>query len=201
MLYNLLMEPDKEFPRRRQELLRPDKLKSPVYVPKPWERQLRETSWAFSMFKHYLSLPESGKRRTVAEAERSSGRTAGSLKKLSRLNNWEARARAWDAECERIISRAKLSEIEEMARRHARIGQAMTDLGGQRIDTLVEELDAISPSDAIKMVKEGIAVERRAAGLDGGGGTGERQITIKIVEESPTASEDGIIEGDFEVLD
>lgn len=196
--------PDTKIPRRNTGLLRPENAVAPVYIPAPWERQFKETHYAFSMFKLFLGLPERGKRRTVAEAERAVGRTPGSLGGLSVRNRWDERARAWDAEVSRIESRAKLSEIEKMTRRHARIGEKMTDLGEVAVEALLtaaqEDPMLLSPSDAVKVVQAGIAIERKSAGLDGGGGVGERQITIKIVEESESPPEGEVLDGDFVVL-
>lgn len=182
---------------RNLELLREAPV-TPVYVPLPWERQMRETHYAFSMFKSFLTMPERNLRRTVGGAERENGRRKGSFLRFAKIHRWIERAEEWDRYIEKVASDAKVGEIEKMVRKHARMSAKIADIGMRRIEQLEEEMDVISPADAISMVKTGITLERKSSGLDGASQGGNKTINIVLIEESPDEPEH--IEANFRVL-
>src|SRR5215831_10550216 len=88
----------------------------------PWERQPGETSKQWLAFVTYRDL---GPARTLAEVcrllypgQRRTPRPVGRVVAWSSKNDWVERARAWDAEQDRINREAQTEARLEMTERH-----------------------------------------------------------------------------------
>lgn len=181
--------------QKGKDLLR-QRPKTTVYEPKPWERAVKESHWAYSAFREYLDLPLGDEKRTVANLARKIGRPYDYMKRIARINDWNGRAAAWDAYLTNLADKARTDEITKMVRRHAAAGARMTEIGEQWL----EEVDVaeLAPSDAIKLLKTGVDIERKALGLDGAqAGGGSNTLTIKIVEEG---SPGVIVDAEYSVI-
>lgn len=92
---------------------------------KPWEQLPDESAKAHAAFCLYRDQPR--ETRTLAETGRLTLLQPGGQRHIKLLNRWHAahrwaeRARAWDAEMDRIRAQAFADEVANTARRHAQI--------------------------------------------------------------------------------
>lgn len=93
-----------------------------------WDRRPGETDRAWAAFNAYLRL---GPERTLADAAEAIGRPRGyreTLKYWSVKYDWRIRAAAWDEHVEARVNDARTDELEQAARRQARIAEAALGL-------------------------------------------------------------------------
>ena len=141
----------------------------------PWEQQAGESAKAYAAFCLYRDL---GSRRSLDEASRSyhqrSGRQAkpppsrrtprasGTIRRWAQRYNWQARARAWDQESERIKQAEQHAAIQEMAERHAKEALMIQNKAVERLRQLrPEELGA---RETLAYLVEAAKLERLARG-------------------------------------
>lgn len=90
----------------------PDAPTPPANPDHPWEQRLNESDKAYAAFRVFRDLGPS--KRTLAETARQLGKARrGVVEEWAGKHRWVERAKAWDAELERI----KREELEEELRR------------------------------------------------------------------------------------
>ncbi len=126
-------------------------------MPEPWERQPRETDKAFAAFLSYRDTAP--KERNLRRLGRESNAT---VPRWSKKYNWTERARAWDAEQDRIAREVQLSEIADMNKRHIQIAMGLVAKAARRLNTLNE--NELSPSELRQYLMDAVKLERTARG-------------------------------------
>lgn len=126
----------------------------------PWDRQHKEPEKAYSYFALYR---EFGRSRTVAKVATEVHKSRDYLHKLATEWSWVRRARAWDAEQDRLYGEGLAERRRDMADRHARIAGALQ----AKIVARLQALDAskLSPGDIARWLEVATRVERLALGL------------------------------------
>jgi len=108
----------------------PDPIPEPI---PPWEQQAGETSWAFHAFTHFRDQKvHSCLNAYKTHKAECMGMPVGHLtdapkhwRLWSSQWDWVERARAWDAELDRLVRERLVSAQVEARERHARFAQAM----------------------------------------------------------------------------
>jgi hypothetical protein len=142
--------------------------------PLPWERQLDESPAAYTAFRIYRDL---GTSRNYDEASRryhdaARGKNASSTNKKRGKSGavaiwaykykWADRARAWDAEQDRMIREAAVAERIAMNSRHAQIAVQLQMKAMERLKQLLPaELEA---AEVLKYFTDAAKLERLARG-------------------------------------
>lgn len=127
----------------------------------PWDPQPGESARAFQAFVAYRDL---GPDRSLTKAGEMLGKNTTTIGQWSSKFGWVERARAWDGHVVRLAA-PKDAELQAKARaRQAATGLTLQDKG---LAALAKRVPSkIKTQDAIRMVKVGAELERRALGLD-----------------------------------
>ena len=157
----------------------------------PWDKQPGETAEAFHRFLQYLDvdpLLRSKNRMAVvheALAERDPGVcSVAALQNMASLNHWHVRAEAHDRHQRRqtdlAAERAEQEWAETVARRRAEIRLKHMDAAAEVIQKglhalAVKDPADISATDAIRMISEGVKIEKDTLGLNGKQNTADRE--------------------------
>jgi hypothetical protein len=129
----------------------------------PWDRQPGEGGRAFAAFRIYRDLGPVD--RSLALVAQATGKSLTWMKEWSRRNRWVGRAAAWDAENQRLSRAQHTKGLEEMARRQALIGQLAQQRAWQRLTAMTDEdVMAMSPSEAVRLIESGVRIERLSRG-------------------------------------
>ena len=150
-----------------QKLLLPEAPK-----PKPWQRQVGETSPAFEAFVLYRDMtPPRSVRRVCDILDKHKSQIDG----WSSTNRWVARCQVWDNEVDRRATNAQVAEIKAMKRRQAQLAFEMQVTGQFALVDLKKSLVAsrrkaeesgvpakppISPDNIVRMIDTGARLER-----------------------------------------
>ncbi|MGW4073791.1 hypothetical protein ACWELB_09775 [Streptomyces asiaticus] len=138
---------------------------SPV---EPWERQSGESAQAFEAFAAYRDL---GAARSVAKVAGELGKSRTLLFRWSRQYAWVMRATAYDREQDRVFLAEQRQARRDVARRHAKIAQAVLGKAVARLQAL--DPRELSVSELLRYFQVASEIERRAVGEDpAGAGTG-----------------------------
>lgn len=121
-----------------------------------WDRQPKETAYAYEAFTAYLDL-----RSNVKVAERL-GRTKDSVDKHAQRYHWPQRLRDYDAYMRRVADESKKKEIEEMNRRQVQQGMLMQKVATDRLQEIIKSDESISVKLLVSMIMRGAEMERRA---------------------------------------
>lgn len=149
----------------------------------PWEKQPGETAEAYHRFLQYLDVDPllRSKNRMAAVHEALSDRdphicSVAALQNMATLNHWHLRAEAHDRhkrrQAELAAQRAEQEWAETVARRSAEIRLKHLDAAAEVIQKglhalAVKDPAEISATDAIRMVSEGVKIEKETLGLNG----------------------------------
>lgn len=129
-------------------------------VPKqPWERITGETEAQHAWFKRFVEV---GEGRTVDRAAKACGVPVGPVRRAAELNDWAARAKAYDAA---VIELRDVLELDETEALHAQYaaGRIMAQLG---LTALQYKNPALVPIAQIKdLILNGAEMMRRGAGI------------------------------------
>lgn len=90
---------------------------------------------------------------------------ASSWSKNAAKWNWKERAEAWDMEQHRLRIAEEERQRADMLRRHTRLARGLQQVGGKRLELLDKKPDELSAGEARQYVKDGVGLERQAAGL------------------------------------
>lgn len=121
-------------------------------MPELWERQPEESDAAFEAFQSYRDM---GLSRSLSKVGGKLGKSETLMSRWSSDHNWVERARAWDAEQDRIIRAEQIEDIRNMRQRHADLAMEMLAKaleGIQYIDP--EELNAVSISRLVEVASK-----------------------------------------------
>lgn len=128
-------------------------------VVDPWERQSGESVQAFEAFAVYRDL---GPARSVTKAARELDKSRSLLGRWSRQFAWVMRAAAYDREQDRLFLAEQAQARRDIARRHAKLAQAVQSKAVARLQTL--DPRELSPSELLRYIQVAAEIERRAVG-------------------------------------
>lgn len=134
----------------------------------PWERQASESSQAFEAFAVYRDL---GLARSVTKVARELDKSRALVGRWSRQFAWVMRATAYDREQDRLFLAEQAQARREIARRHAKLAQAVQSKAVARLQTL--DPRELTPSELLRYIQVAAEIERRAVGEAPTAGTGE----------------------------
>ncbi|MGW7572407.1 hypothetical protein [Streptomyces sp. NPDC054765] len=129
---------------------------SPV---EPWERQTAESVQAFEAFAVYRDL---GPARSVTKVAQELHKSRTLLGRWSRQYAWVMRATAYDREQDRVFLAEQRQARRDIARRHAKLAQAVQSKAVARLQAL--DPRELSPSDLLRYLQVAAEIERRAVG-------------------------------------
>ncbi|MGW0992025.1 hypothetical protein ACWD5V_01630 [Streptomyces sp. NPDC002523] len=124
-----------------------------------WERQSGESVQAFEAFAAYRDL---GAARSVAKVARELGKSTTLLFRWSRQYAWVMRTAAYDQEQDRLFLAEQAQARRDIARRHAKLAQAVQSKAVARLQML--DPRELSPSELLRYVQVAAEIERRAVG-------------------------------------
>ncbi|MGH3368535.1 MAG: hypothetical protein ACRDPR_00900 [Nocardioidaceae bacterium] len=124
-----------------------------------WERQSGESVQAFEAFAVYHDL---GPARSVTKVARELDKSRALVGRWSRQFAWVMRATAYDREQDRLFLAEQAQARREIARRHAKLAQAVQSKAVARLQTL--DPRELSPSELLRYVQVAAEIERRAVG-------------------------------------
>lgn len=127
--------------------------------PEPWEMQSTETALSFEAFTTYRDL---GPRRNVSKTAKLIGKANQTLYIWSAQHNWVERAKAWDAEQDRLKREHHVKQVQAMNERHVNLARALQGKIAQRIST-IEPTD-FEAKDLVGMLDRLVKIERTALG-------------------------------------
>ncbi|MEU3973392.1 hypothetical protein [Streptomyces bacillaris] len=124
-----------------------------------WERQGGESVQAFEAFAVYRDL---GPARSVTKVARELDKSRALVGRWSRQFAWVMRATAYDREQDRLFLAEQAVARRELARRHAKLAQAVQSKAVARLQTL--DPRELSPSELLRYFQVAAEIERRAVG-------------------------------------
>ncbi|MFD4482393.1 hypothetical protein ACFVXC_35110 [Streptomyces sp. NPDC058257] len=124
-----------------------------------WERQGGESVQAFEAFAVYRDL---GPGRSVTKVARELDKSRALVGRWSRQFAWVLRATAYDREQDRLFLAEQAQARKEIARRHAKLAQAVQSKAVARLQAL--DPRELSPSDLLRYIQVAAEIERRAVG-------------------------------------
>ncbi|WP_405803365.1 hypothetical protein [Streptomyces sp. NBC_01187] len=124
-----------------------------------WERQGGESAQAFEAFAVYRDL---GPARSITAVARQLDKSRALLGRWSRQFAWVMRATAYDREQDRLFLGEQAQTRRDIARRHAKLAQAVQSKAVARLQAL--EPRELSPSDLLRYIQVAAEIERRAVG-------------------------------------
>lgn len=124
-----------------------------------WERQSGESVQAFEAFAVYRDL---GPVRSVTKVARELDKSRTLVGRWSRQFAWVMRAAAYDREQDRLFLLEQAQARREIARRHAKLAQAVQGKAVARLQSL--DPRELSPSELLRYVQVATEIERRAVG-------------------------------------
>jgi hypothetical protein len=136
--------------------------------PQPWDRLPGEPNRWFSRFECFRRAgPNRSLLATLNDENAGKGRkkqtkVPGAWNRAALDWHWKERAEAWDEHERRQAREAHAKAIAEMNQRHSQVGQAMQTKGIRRLKEL--ELNAISATEAARLLTDGTKLERTARG-------------------------------------
>lgn len=130
-----------------------------------WDRRPNETIKAWTAFQLFRDM---GAGRTVKAVGVEIGKSDRKLYvNWVRKYDWILRAEAFDAHLEGVKLFAFEQEARLMGMRQARLGVRLQEVGGNRLEefaTRHELRETLTAQDTIRLIKEGVEVERTARG-------------------------------------
>jgi hypothetical protein len=133
-----------------------------------WERQSGESVQAFEAFAVYRDL---GPARSLTKAVHELHKSRTLLGRWSRQFAWVMRAAAYDREQDRLFLAEQAQARRDIARRHAKLAQAVQSKAVARLQTL--DPRELSPSELLRYIQVAAEIERRAVGEAPAAGTVE----------------------------
>lgn len=124
-----------------------------------WERQGGESVQAFEAFAVYRDL---GPVRSVTKVARELDKSRALVGRWSRQFAWVLRATAYDREQDRVFLAEQAQARKEIARRHAKLAQAVQSKAVARLQAL--DPRELSPSELLRYIQVAAEIERRAVG-------------------------------------
>ncbi|MFI1830738.1 hypothetical protein ACH41E_30515 [Streptomyces sp. NPDC020412] len=125
----------------------------------PWHRQTGESVQAFEGFALYRDL---GPARSVTKVARELHKSRTLVGRWSRSFAWVMRAAAYDREQDRLFLAEQAQARRDVARRHAKLAQAVQGKAVARLQTL--DPRELSPSELLRYIQVAAEIERRAVG-------------------------------------
>lgn len=143
----------------------------------PWERLENETPKAYAAFcKYYRLVPEE---RSISKVREKIGKRSASergLETWSSRYNWVSRAQAWDDYIEAQNRKRNERERLRMYERQAKMSMEMQNRGLKVVKA--HYVEGTFVSDGIKMITEGVKIERTSRGEPGDVVKTENQVKI-----------------------
>lgn len=130
----------------------------------PWLQQPGESPKNYGYFTMYREL---GVTRNMQALTSATGRSVNYMRVLMTVNCWVDRAKAWDAEQERIFSAQMADKRKEAAKKHIRAADALIAKAMKRLEAL--DASKISPTVLVMMFSEAAKIHRLALGMEGPG--------------------------------
>ncbi|MGD6751972.1 hypothetical protein [Streptomyces sp. BH105] len=124
-----------------------------------WEQQPGESQRAYEAFTVYRDF---GPARSVTKVARELDKSRTLVGRWSRQFAWVMRAKAYDREQDRLFLAEQAHARREIARRHAKLAQAVQSKAVARLQTL--DPRELSPSELLRYVQVATEIERRAVG-------------------------------------
>ncbi|MER7047921.1 hypothetical protein [Streptomyces jumonjinensis] len=125
----------------------------------PWERQGGESVPAFEAFAMYRDL---GPARSVTKVARELHKSRTLVGRWSRSFAWVTRTAAYDREQDRVFLAEQAQARRDVARRHAKLAQAVQGKAVARLQML--DPRELSPSELLRYIQVASEIERRAVG-------------------------------------
>ncbi len=124
-----------------------------------WERQGGESVQAFEAFTVYRDL---GPARSVTKVARELDKSRALVGRWSRQFAWVMRATAYDREQDRLFLAEQAQARRDIARRHAKLAQAVQSKAVARLQAL--DPRELSPSELLRYIQVAAEIERKAVG-------------------------------------
>lgn len=128
----------------------------------PWEQLPDESGDAWAAFVTYR---DQGPTRSLGEASRLARCSKNSCTKWSRSMDWAARARAWDAEVDRVRRERFLTEQRRIIKLHAEAAKVVREKAMEAIRRVKPSNLAKQPVFALKYLEVGCRLEAQSCGL------------------------------------
>ncbi|MFJ4689267.1 hypothetical protein [Streptomyces sp. NPDC088789] len=124
-----------------------------------WERQSGESVQPFEAFVVYRAL---GAARSVTKVARELHKSRTLMGRWSRSFAWVTRVAAYDREQDRMFLAEQAQAQRDVARRHAKLAQAVQGKAVARLQML--DPRELSPSELLRYIQVASEIERRAVG-------------------------------------
>jgi hypothetical protein len=124
---------------------------------KVWEQQRGESQPAYDAFCRYRDL---GDARSLKSVANTIGKSHSLVEDWNRVNNWQARVRAYNTHLDRVDRKERRADMLKMARRHAQIAAMFQEKVIKRLRAL--DPAGLEPSDLIRFFDISAKVERES---------------------------------------
>ena len=128
-----------------------------------WERLEGEVLDYYNTFKHYRNMKDSKGTRSLAATAEAAGAPISQIHILAQIYHWTARCKAYDMYKSGEIQAERNRFVRLMENKHMTAAQTMfTDC----VTYLKDNLKALKPVDAVKLLEMAVKLERLSLGLD-----------------------------------
>ncbi|MEV0278918.1 hypothetical protein AB0I22_21385 [Streptomyces sp. NPDC050610] len=148
-----------------------------------WERQRGESFEAFAVYR------DLGPVRSVTKVAQELDKSRALVGRWSRQFAWVMRATAYDREQDRLFLAEQAQARRDIARRHAKLAQAVQSKAVARLQVL--DPRELSPSELLRYLQVATEIERRAVGeapaAEAGQGEGQGAEVAALSDEDRRA--------------
>ncbi|KRC53936.1 MULTISPECIES: hypothetical protein [unclassified Nocardioides] len=123
----------------------------------PWDRQPGESNPAWEAFKAYRDI---GLSRSTAKVQQSIGKSKRLIDGWSSQHAWVLRARAWDAEQDRLWQTELRDARRELAKRNVNVARALLTVGGKGLAEIAAAPGALRPNEVARLVEASARIQQ-----------------------------------------
>jgi hypothetical protein len=130
---------------------------------RPWDKTPEESAVSHAALLTYM---HAGPGRSLAKVARALGKSTTLLEGWSAKHGWQARVAEWDRFLADRAAEAAVDEIQQMARRHASLGDLLVAVTHQRVAELVstQDLGSIPVAQLPRWAHVGVLIARLSRG-------------------------------------
>jgi hypothetical protein len=157
-------------------------IEKPETDKKAWDRLPNESTKAYAAFVVYRDLGIKRSLRLATDEIYGEGSlNIRLLEKWSVRHRWVSRVDSYDAQLESTSRQAVEHERIERAKRHARLGLKLQEVGERRLRA--KDFRAVSVRDTIQAIRTGVELERRAKGDDRPEPAAPATVNINVLQQ------------------